>query len=214
MLAGKLILSFHTALLLACAATSLAGDRVTFTTIDGRTFRDVEITQIKGRKLEVKTPAGPQIVRFANLPADIQARYFDPSLRFPPKVGDLLEFTTLNGHAYKGPLREVAPNGISIETPDGLEKIAYSNLPPELANTFDYDAEDAALYEAALRAQRQRALAAQQAAAKKAAEQQKAAAQRNAPRPQPAPARAESQIGDRGSKSLGSPQLGGRGLGN
>jgi hypothetical protein len=199
---------------LTLGAIAMGGEAITFTTVDGRVFKDVTVSRITGRKLEVLTPAGKQLVRFNHLPREIQERYFDPSLRYPPKVGDELEFKTLDGRSFKGPLREIAPNGISIQTPDGLEKLAYSNLPPELANTFDYDAEDAARYEAALRVQQQRAFAARQAAEKKAAEH-RAAAERAAARSQPTrkPAPAEAAMGDRGTQNLGAPKLGGRGLG-
>lgn len=202
------------AFLFALATTGFAGDRISFTAVDGRVFKDVTVTRVVGRKLEVMTPTGAQTVRFKNLPREMQERFFDPSLLFPPKVGDELDFKTLDGHAFKGPLREIAPNGISLQTPDGLEKIPYSNLPPELANTFEYDPEDAARYEAALRAQKQRAFAAEQAAEKKAAAQRAAAdkaAAKSSPNRKPAPA--EVPMGTRGSKSLGTPKLGGSGLG-
>ncbi len=196
------------------AHAAIAADRVTFTTADGHVFKDVTVTRVYGRKMEVMTPTGAQVVRFKNLPSEIQERFFDPSLRYPPKVGDELEFTTLDGRAFKGPLREVAPNGISIETTDGLEKVPYSNLPAELANTFDYDAEDAARYEAALRIQQQRAFAARQAAEKKAAERQAAAA-RAAVKPSVNRKSTPDDvpIGAQGTQALGAPRLGGSGLG-
>jgi hypothetical protein len=199
---------------LSLVTTVLAADRVSFTTTDGRLFKDVAVTRVVGRNLEVTTPAGVQAVRFRHLPRDIQERFFDPSLLFPPKVGDALDFKTLDGRDFKGPLREIAPNGISIQTPDGLEKIPFSNLPPELANTFDSDAGDAARYEAALRAQRQRALAAQQTAEAKAAAQRAAAEKAAAKAASDRKAGvSEIPMGRRGSQALGAPRLGGSGLG-
>jgi hypothetical protein len=214
MLSRSALLCFPAALLLTLAASGLAVDRVSFTAVDGRVFKDVAVTRTLGRKLEVMTPTGAQMLRYGNLPREMQDRFFAPSLRFPPKVGDELEFKTLDGRAFKGPLREIAPNGISLETPDGLEKVPYSNLPPELANTFDYDAEDAARYEAALRAQQQRAFAAKQAAEKKAAAQRAAtdkAAAKTTTNRKPSPA--DVPMGNRGSQDLGAPRLGGSGLG-
>ena len=201
-------------LFLSLAATGRAGDRISFTAVDGHAYKDVTVTRVVGRRLEVMTPTGAQSIRFRNLPRALQERFFDPSLLFPPKVGDELDFTTIDGHAFKGPLREIAPNGITLQTPDGLEKVPYSNLPPELANTFDYDAEDAARYEAAQRALQQRAFAAKQAAEKKAAAQQ-AAANKAAAKSQSnrKPSPADVPMGTRGSQDLGVPRLGGSGLG-
>ena len=201
-------------LLCALAMASRAADKISFTTLDGHRFDDVTVHRVVGRKIELLTPQGAQVVRFANLPRDLQERFFDPSLLHPPKIGDLLEFKALDGRAFHGPLREVVPNGISIGTPDGVEKLAYSNLPPELANTFEYDAEDAARYEAALRAQQQRAALARQAAEKKAAAKVATKAKTGA-KPQPArpSSSTESDLGSRGTKSLGAPRLGGSGLG-
>jgi|SRR6266853_3447981 len=202
------------ALVLTFAVSAPAADQVSFTTADGREFHDVTVKGAVGRKLEVVTEKGVERVPFKNLPRDIQERFFDPSMLYPPKAGDVLDFTTRDGHKYKGTLSEVVPNGISIETPDGFEKIAYTNLPPELANTFGYDAEDAARYEAALRAQKLRMLAAQAAAEKKAAAQ-RAAAERSAAQSQrgrATPKPGESALGQSGTRDLGAPQLGGRGL--
>ncbi len=202
------------ALLSHAFAYAAAGERISFHTNDGRNFNEVTVTRVIGRKLEVMTPKGIQVVRFNNLPRELQQRFFDPSLLHPPKVGDLLEFKTLDGRSFSGPLREVAPNGISIGTPDGVEKVAYSNLPPELANTFEYDAEDAARFEAALRAQKQRAALARQAAEKKAAAQRATAEKAAAKKQPPSPSSSgESTLGTRGSQNLGSPKLGGSGLG-
>ena len=213
MLSRSAILCCQAVFLFAMAATGLAADRVSFTAVDGRVYKDVTVTRVVGRKLEVVTPSGTQAIRFRNLPREMQERSFDPSLLFPPKVGDELDFTTIDGHAFKGPLREIAPNGITLQTPDGLEKVPYSNLPTELANTFDYDAEDAARYEAALRAQQQRAAAARQAAEKKAATQ-RAAADKAAAKSQSnrKPSPADVPMGTRGTQDLGAPKLGGSGL--
>ena len=201
-------------LLCGFAPTGGAAEKVSFTTRDGHQFEDVTVSRVVGRRLELLTPKGTQVVRFSNLPRELQERFFDPSLLHPPKVGDLLEFKSLDGRSFNGPLREVAPNGISIGTPDGVEKVAYSNLPPELANTFDYDAEDAARYEAALKAQQHRAALARQAAEKKAATQ-RAPAGKSTTRTQPTrPSSSdESTLGSRGTQNLGAPKLGGRGLG-
>src|SRR5688572_23888622 len=108
------IVCCHAVLLLALTTSGLANEQVSFTAVDGRVFKDVAVTRTIGRKLEVMTPAGKQLIRFDRLPREIQERFFDPSMRFPPKVGDPLEFKTLDGRAFKGPLREVAPNGITI----------------------------------------------------------------------------------------------------
>jgi hypothetical protein len=214
MLSRSAIFCCHAVLLLALAGTALSAEQVSFTTVEGRVFNDVTVTRTSGRKLEVMTATGAQLIRFNSLPREIQERFFDPSMRFPPKVGDDLEFKALDGRAFKGPLREIAPNGITLETPDGLEKLAYSNLPAELANTFDYDAEDAARYEAALRAQKQRVFAAQREAEKKAAAQ-RAAAEKAAARSKShrkASGTETPAMGDRGTQNLGAPKLGGRGL--
>ena len=210
----RLFLLFPVAWGLCAGMTAAgAGEKVSFTTNDGRVFKEVTVTRVVGRKLEVMTPLGAQVVRFPNLPAELQERFFDPSLRFPPKVGDLLDFTTLDGRHFHAPLREVAPNGISLGTADGVEKVAYSNLPPELANTFEYDAEDAARYEAGLRAQQHRAAVARQAAEKKAAAQRAAAEKSAAKATPPRATTADPAMGSRGTKNLGAPKLGGRGLG-
>jgi hypothetical protein len=201
-------------LLTTFAAVMAADERISFTTVDGRAFKDVAVTRTVGRKLEVVTASGAELVRFRNLPHDIQLRFFDPSMLFPPKVGDDLDFKSLDGRKFKGVLREIAPNGISIGTSDGVEKIPYSNLPPELANTFDYDADDAARYEAALRAQQQRAAAARLAAEKKAATQRAAAEKTTAKSSaRKNPARTDTPMGNRGTQALGAPKLGGSGLG-
>jgi hypothetical protein len=204
---------FRAALFLMMGASVFA-DPVSFTTVDGKKFEGVTVTRTMGRKLEVVTPTGTQLVRYKNLPREIQERFFDPSMLYPPKVGDLLDFKTLDGKEYKGPLREVTPNGISIGTPDGVDKVAYSQLPPELANSFDYDAEDAARYEAAMREHQRKIFIAKQAAAQKEAEI-RAREQRNNQQPQPTPRQdtVEYNLGDRGSQQLGTPALGGRGLG-
>ena len=211
----RVIIGLAVAFLLgAFAITGRGAEKVSFTALDGRVFNDVTVTRVIGRKLEIMTPQGAQVVRFGNLPRELKERFFDPSMLHPPKVGDLLEFKTLDGRSFNGPLREVAPNGISIGTPDGVEKLAYSNLPPELANTFDYDAEDAARYEAALKAQQRRTALARQAAEKKAAAQ-RAPAGNTAAKTQPSrpSSSEESSLGTRGTQNLGAPKLGGRGPG-
>jgi len=189
-----------------------AADEVSFVTRDGQSFHTVTVHRVNARRLEVKTPAGIKSLRYANLPREVQERFFDPSLLYPPKLGDALDFTTRDGTRYAGPLRAVSPVGISIETRHGVDTIAFAKLPPELANTFDYDPEDAARYEAILRAQKAKALAAQQAAERKAAADKTARerAEQNAKRQRPSTG--EAQMGTRGSKNLGTPQLGGRGL--
>lgn len=208
----SIVSSIGAAVFLAVGSWAEGNEPVSFTTVDGKHYTGVTVSRTVGRKLEVITPTGTQLVRFKNLPKEIQERFFDPSMMYPPKVGDLLDFNTLDGKTFKGPLREVAPNGISITTPDGVEKIAYSNLPPELANSFDYDADDAAHYEALMKERQRRALVARQTAERQAAEQ--AARQRSfQPLSTPRPVAPESAMGDRGTQRLGAPQLGGRGLG-
>ncbi len=192
---------------------AFAGEQVSFITRDGQSFESVTVSRVVGRRLEVTTPAGVRSLRYTNLPRAVQERFFDPSLLYPPQVGDALDFTTRDGVKYQGPLRAITPLGISIETAHGVDSIPFAKLPPELANTFDYDPEDAARYEAALRAQKAKALAAQQAAERKAAADKAARdrAELNARRKQPTPR--ESGMGTRGTKNLGAPQLGGSGLG-
>jgi hypothetical protein len=201
---------FTVALCSLLAIRSFAGDVVTFTTRDGQRFENVTVIRAEGRRLEVKSATGAQSVRYRVLPREIQERFFDPSMLYPPQVGDRLDFKTLDGHAYQGPLRQVLLAGISIETPHGVETIAFERLPPELANAFDHEPEDVARYEAALRAQKARALAAQQAAERKAAEYK--AAQERAARDNASAVR-EPAMGERGARQLGDPQLGGRGSG-
>ncbi|MDB6149209.1 MAG: hypothetical protein JWQ44_657 [Chthoniobacter sp.] len=177
------------------------------------------VTRKLGRKLEIMTVTGLQVVRLADLPAHLRERFTDPNAKPPPKVGEKLSFTALDGREFKGIIRAIAPDGISIETSDGLDKVAYSNLPAELANSFDFDADDAERFQAEQRRQ-QLAIAArfaaeQEAANARAAEERaaaEAAAAARTPNTDAAPTGAK--MGERGSQRLGTPRLGGRGTGN
>jgi hypothetical protein len=209
-------MSFRRDLLFFCVALAASAcaadpDRVDFQTRDGRVFTNVKAKRVAGRTLEVTTESGSQLLRFADLPPAIQERFFEPSMMHPPVVGDLLDFKTKDGRAFKGRLMAIAPNGITVGIPDGVEKVPYAKLPPELANSFDFDAKDALLYER----EQQRLFAARQAA--------ELEAQKKALKGTPKPSGKSSSghgkmtpvpsLGESGRKQLGVPKLGGSGLG-
>lgn len=132
-----------------------------------------------------------------------------------PKIGDALTFTTAKGHELKGAvLRRIEPDGMTLETPAGFEKLPYTELPADIARHFKFSEEEVARYIAAKIVERQIA-AAKQAAEAAAAE---TAARENARQQQvsvkPAPVREDirpAPLGARGAKSLGSPRLGAKG---
>lgn len=83
------------------------------------------------------------------------------------------EITTLKGEKFTSvTITRVEPDGIVVRKSDGIVKIPFSDLSPELRAKYGYDPEKAAKF-AAADAEAQRRLAQEQAA------QQQAAAQRN-----------------------------------
>ncbi len=87
------------------------------------------------------------------------------------------DFTTTTGKAYKGAtVSRVEADGIIITTEDGIVKLRFADLPPDVAKRFGYDPQKAA----AFAAENARAAAANNvaasAAARRDAEQRKTAA--------------------------------------
>lgn len=201
---------------MATLAAAFEPQEASFTTLDGKVFDKVTVTRTVGRKLEIRADGLTQLVTFKLLPKEIQVRFFPPSMLHPPNPGSVLTFKSVDGRNIQGTLIGITPDGITIETEVGVEKFSWLNLPPELANTFDYDFEDAARYRNAMQAEARRAVEVRQAAeAKEAAAQAKekrsnshstSSGSRSAPSG-PAP------LGQRGTQSLGAPKLGGSGLG-
>ena len=54
--------------------------------------------------------------------------------------------TTLDGEQHTGFIKRVEPDGIVLQTSDGVPKIKFKNLPSEVAHKYGYDASTASLY--------------------------------------------------------------------
>jgi hypothetical protein len=190
-------------------------EELSFTTKDGREFAKVTVTKVAAHNLEVLTATGPQTIRVVDLPDDLQQRLVSEGrAEAPPKVGDSLTFTTPDGKTFTNAvLRRIEPNGVTFETTNGFEKLPHARLPKDLAVHFEFNDERFNRYEAEERA-RQKTLAERQAAEAAAAVKtaQAKAPPLATPPPRTAPRVEEPRLGERGTKSLGAPRLGGRGL--
>ncbi len=58
-----------------------------------------------------------------------------------PLTGDTESFTTLDGDLYSGVVKRVEPDGIVLRTSDGVPKLKFKNLSPEVAQKYGYDPE-------------------------------------------------------------------------
>jgi hypothetical protein len=57
------------------------------------------------------------------------------------------DFTTNDGKEYKNvEVTHVEPDGIVIKTKSGISKVYFTELPKEVQQRFDYDAQKAAAY--------------------------------------------------------------------
>jgi hypothetical protein len=58
-----------------------------------------------------------------------------------PLTGVTESFTTLDGEHYTGIIKRVEPDGIVLRTSDGVPKLKFKNLPPEVGAKYGYDPE-------------------------------------------------------------------------
>lgn len=58
-----------------------------------------------------------------------------------PLTGKTETFTTLEGEQYTGVIKRVEPDGIVLRTSDGVPKLKFRNLPPEVGVKYGYDPE-------------------------------------------------------------------------
>ena len=58
-----------------------------------------------------------------------------------PLTGMTESFTTLDGEQYTGVIKRVEPDGIVLRTSDGVPKLKFKNLPPEIGAKYGYDPE-------------------------------------------------------------------------
>ena len=56
-----------------------------------------------------------------------------------PLTGKTESFTTLDGDQYTGVIKRVQPDGIVLRTADGVPKIKFKKLPPEVRVKYGYD---------------------------------------------------------------------------
>lgn len=80
-----------------------------------------------------------------------------------PLTGKTESFTTLDGDHYTGVIKRVEPDGIVLRTSDGVPKLKFKNLPPEVGVKYGYDPKLEAQF---LRYMNREAVAAQQDAEK------------------------------------------------
>ena len=58
-----------------------------------------------------------------------------------PLTGETESFTTLEGDHYTGIIKRVEPDGIVLRTSDGVPKLKFKNLPPQVGLKYGYDPE-------------------------------------------------------------------------
>ena len=58
-----------------------------------------------------------------------------------PLTGNTESFTTIDGDLYSGVVKRVEPDGIVLRTSDGVPKLKFKNLSPEVAQKYGYDPE-------------------------------------------------------------------------
>ena len=59
------------------------------------------------------------------------------------------DFTTTDGEHYSGTIKRVEPDGIVLATADGVSKIKFKNLSPDVAKKYGYRPEDGKAFESA-----------------------------------------------------------------
>jgi hypothetical protein len=58
-----------------------------------------------------------------------------------PLTGESESLTTLDGEHYTGVIKRVEPDGIVLRTSDGVTKLKFKNLPPEVGTKYGYNPE-------------------------------------------------------------------------
>jgi hypothetical protein len=103
------------------------------------------------------------------------------ALAITARADDTLTFETIEGHQYKNvTLSRVEPSGIQVLTDDGIDRVPFRSLPPDLQKRFGFDPQTAAKYEAAMaQASHQRTLAIAAATALRTVRENQAAEEQN-----------------------------------
>ena len=132
---------------------------ISFTTIRGREYRNVTLVRTVGRSLECMTAAGLQRVPIVYLPEEMRARYAEVLAKHQtPKVGEPISFKTVNGADFKEVvLVRVEPDGISVATDSGVQKVRFDFLPEGFRDLFDFDEATATEYADAVKVAQTRA---------------------------------------------------------
>jgi hypothetical protein len=190
---------------------TLPSKDLTFTTLDGREFKNARIIRVVGPRVEVATVGSLLLVNIVDLPANLRTQFAAAlAAATRPKLGEIISFQARNGQNYKDVwLRRIEPSGITVETANGLVNVPFANMPDEWVQRFDYDASRAAQFEAQ-RAAAEYARKVREAAEAAAAAQASGASAGSGPAPATSNAPA---LGEQGSRNLGAPRLGGAGLG-
>jgi hypothetical protein len=84
---------------------------------------------------------------FPNLSAQEETKVSAPAANLPTKLSHI---ETTDGREFKNAsVTKVEPDGITIDTDDGVEKIPFVLLPPDIQKKFNYDPQKSAAYAAA-----------------------------------------------------------------